>query len=386
MRSSVEQHCSVSRANRHLHTKEVPVNNMKFALKLIAFAVLSFLIGIACASPLLVSELNIRPWITHVQGPTAKMDVEVVYANFSLLNANSPLNNDSGPTISYYAVVNVTNPSEFASSLTRIEFLAAQRVENNSGYIGSSSGGVGWEVAGVWLDGKWYNVTWVNVSTPSFESGNISVIHVLPGQEYWIEGVRLYDRYVNGILVATYLDMNGTWTDVSGKVTVNHPPIDNGVTATVIVADETHYFENIAVRNYPSNGTVVDPQPGWAVRTVYHLVGEGLFNNSWAPHQSRLILISGSWDLRKPFADIAPVLALQSGNLTLKTMASNFIDSEAGFSNNTVTDTWSDTTELKQVQLTQSENSLIYNPLSLNSNAFRVDTWGVEVNLRSDTP
>jgi len=238
------------------------------------------------------------------------------------------------------------------------------------------------------LDGKWYNLTWVNVAGPVFDtSGKMSSgIHVLPGQEYWIQGVQLYDRYVNGILVATYLNMNGTWTDVTGKVTVDHPSIDNGVRADVIVADEIHNFENLAVREYPSNGSAVDPSPGWAMRTVYHLVGEGLFNNSWAPHQSRLMLISGSWDLRKPFTDTMPIAALQLGNLTLKTMASNFLVSEAGFSNNTVTDTWSVTTELKQVQLTQSGNSFIYNPLFLNNKAFHVDKWGIEAKLKSDAP
>ena len=360
---------------------------MKFALKLIVFAVLSFSMGIACASPLLVSELNIRPWITHVQGSTAKMDVEVIYANLSLQDTNKPITNDSGPTISYFAVVNITNPSEFTSSLTRIEFLAAQHIGNSSEITGFSNEGAKWEAAGVWLDGKWYNVTLVNVSAPSFDmNGNMSVIHVLPGQEYWIQGVQLYDRYVNGILVATYLNMNGTWTDVTGKVTVDHPSIDNGATTSVMVADETHNFENFAVRNYPSNGTVIGQLPAGAMRIVYHLVGEGLFNNSWAPHQSRLILIDGSWNLRNPFADMAPVTALQSSNLTFRTMASNFIGSEAAFSNNTVTDTWSYTTEEKQVYLTQNGNSFIYNPLSLSNTAFLVDKWGVEVKLRGDTP
>jgi len=358
---------------------------MKFALKLIVFAFLSFSIGIACASPLLVSELNIRPWITHVQGPTAKMNVEVVYANFTLQNANNPITNDSGTTISYYTVLNITNPSEFTSSLTRVEFLAAQQINNSSGIIGN--GGAEWEAAGAWVDGKWYNLTWVNVSGPSFDmSGNMSLIHVLPGQEYWIQGVRVYDRYVNGVLAATYLDMNGTWTDVTGRITVDHPSVGGGYSANGIVAEETHNFENLAVRDYPSNGTTTDPSSGWAMRTVYHLVGEGLFNNSWAPQQTRLVLVSGSWDLRKPFADIATMAALQSGNLTFKTMVTNFVASKAGFSNNTVTDTWSDTTELKQAQLTQSGNSFIYNPLSLNNKAFQVDKWGVEVNLRNDAP
>ncbi len=171
------------------------MKNMKFALKLIVIAVLSFSIGIACASPLLVSELNIRPWITHVQGPTAKMEIEVIYANFTVQNADDPIAKDMGPTISYLAVVNITNPSEFISSLTRIEFLAAQKVQNSSsGIDGFSTGGALWEAAGVWLDGKWYNLTWVNAAGPVFDmSGKMSSgIHVLPGQEYWIQGVQLY--------------------------------------------------------------------------------------------------------------------------------------------------------------------------------------------------
>jgi len=361
---------------------------MKFAIKLIVIAFLSFSMGIVCASPLLVSELNITPWITHVQGPTAKMDVEVIYANFTLENTNYPLTADRGPTISYYVVVNITNPSDFVSSLTRVEFLAAQKVENSSEISGLSTAGALWEEAGVWMEGKWYNLTLVDVSGPVFDmSGKMSSgIHVLPGQEYWIQGVQLYDRYVNGILVATYLNMNGTWIDVTDKVNVTHPSLDNGFQANVLVADEIHNFENVAIRDYPGNGTVVDPLPGLAMRTVYHLVGEGLFNNSWTPHHSRLILISGSWELRKPFANTTPVLALQSGKLTFKTMAANFVESMAGFSNNTVTDTWSDTTELKQVQLTQSESGFIYNPFSLSENVFQVDKWNVEVNIRGEMP
>jgi hypothetical protein len=98
------------------------------------------------------------------------------------------------------------------------------------------------------------------------------------------------------------------------------------------------------------------------------------------------MLISGSWELRKPFTDMMPMTALQLGNLTFKTMASNFLVNETGFSNNTVTDTWFVTTELKQIQLTQSGNSFIYNSLSLNNKAFQVDKWGIEAKLKSDAP
>lgn len=360
---------------------------MKFALKLIVFAILSFSIGIACASPLLVSELNIRPWITYVQGPTAEMTVEVVYANFTLQNEGNAITKDSGPTISYYAVINVTNPSDFEATVSRVDFMAAQQIINNSANPHPYNGGEGWSAKGAWVDGKWYNLTWVTVGYPSTnENGSLYWVSMPSGQEYWMEGVQIYDRYINGTLAATYLNMNGTWTDVIGRITVERQQQGSNYLAHGLVANEMHIFENMATREYPSNGTVYDQFYG-ATRMVYHLVGnDSLFDNVWVPHKSRLFLISGNWDMREHFADSDLVAKLQSGNLTFKTMASNIIDSEFGFSNNTVTNTWSDTTELKQVQLTQSGNSFIYNPLFINSKAFQVDKWGVEVNLRNDAP
>lgn len=345
---------------------------MKFALKLILCAILSFSVGIACASPLLVSELNIRPWIKYVQGPTAEMAVEVVYANFTVQNANEPIREDSGPTILYYVVVNMTNPSDFGATVLTVEFLAAQQITNNSANAHPANGGEGWQAEGAWVDGKWYNLTWVNVSYPSFYlNDNMSLEYMPKGQEYWMEGVQVYDRYVNGTLATTYLNMNGTWTDVTGKITVNRPQQGRSYSANGVVANEMHFFENIA----GSNGTTPDSSYG-AMQMKHHLVGEGLFNNYWGPHQSRLFVLSGSWDVHKPSADNKTIAALQSGNLMLKTEIMNFVMSESGLVNNTATDTSSYAIELKQVYLTQTANSYVYT--TLHNPAFQTDQWGLE--------
>ena len=72
---------------------------MKHQAKLILFGMLSLTIGVAFASPLLASELNVQPFIKHIQGPTADF-VNVVYANF-ILNGSKPVSKNDGPAISY---------------------------------------------------------------------------------------------------------------------------------------------------------------------------------------------------------------------------------------------------------------------------------------------
>lgn len=360
---------------------------MKIALKLIVCAILSFSVGIACASPLLVSELTIKPWIEHVQGPTAEFDVNVVYANFTLLNSDVPVEKNSGPAISYFVVANVTNPSDFPARLVEINFCVAKEITkvtgsmNPFGVNGNWSSSSGWEAEGAWVDGKWYNVTWVNSTYPRFDKdGNMvqSAFDYPEEMMYWMEGVQICDRFVNGTLVATYLNMNGTWTDVTGKITVNRPPEGSSYRVTGAIVDEMHAFENVAVREYTSDGIALGSSFG-VMKVTHHLVGEGLFDNNWAPHESRLIAISSSWDVRKPLADENAVEALQSSNLAFKTQTMNSVDVDTRVVNNTTLDTWSYATELKEVQLTQSGNSYIYNTILNDDQMFQADQWNVEV-------
>lgn len=121
MCSALEQKRSVSRANRYIKQWEVPVIKNENRIKNVNSSNLSLTVGIACASPLLVTELNIRPWINQVQGVTAQFEVKVVYANFTLQNGDKPVTQDSGPTISYFAVVNITNLSNLLSLLRALD-------------------------------------------------------------------------------------------------------------------------------------------------------------------------------------------------------------------------------------------------------------------------
>src|ERR1700690_1762487 len=98
---------------------------MKTLIKLIICAIFSFSIGIACASPLIVTELYITPFIEHVQGPTANYIINVVYANFTIINASNPISEYSGPEIAYYVVLEITNPSNISAQLLDVEFTAA---------------------------------------------------------------------------------------------------------------------------------------------------------------------------------------------------------------------------------------------------------------------
>ncbi|MDR0797135.1 MAG: hypothetical protein LBE70_00210 [Nitrososphaerota archaeon] len=119
------------------------------------------------------AELSIKPYITRVQGPTAPFDIEVVYANFTITNPDAPITQTSGPTIDYYVVVNVTNPSEYRAFLSRTTFTVAQEVRN----IGSQSPfeslnyariGEGGVAKGAWVDDVYYNVTYT-IPYPDFD-------------------------------------------------------------------------------------------------------------------------------------------------------------------------------------------------------------------------
>jgi hypothetical protein len=364
---------------------------MKIGIKLLAVAILSLTMGIACASPLLVTELNIRPYINYVQGQTAQFNVNVIYANFTIQNADAPVEQDSGPTITYFAVVNITNFSDLDATLQKVEFSAAPQFVSVPA-IGNGS--IAWEAAGAWVDGKWYNLTWVNQASPYIdENGNLIQTFKL-AEPYWMQGVQLLDTYVNGNLTSTYMNMNGTWTNVTGHIDVTRTPIGTGYSSATEVVDSIQAFDSEGAvkfldENFTSNGTGYGFSYG-AMSEIDHLDGPDYFNNSWEPQQSRLVAISDSWDVRDPpETDNSAVQAIQAGNLTFMTLVSNIADLPLklqGIVNNTVTNTYSTNVQSIQVQLTQNGNSYLYNPLSLDNQAFQIDQWGVEATLRSQTP
>ena len=39
------------------------------------------------------------------------------------------------------------------------------------------------------------------------------------GEGYWMEGVQLMDKAADGTVTNMYMNMNGTWVDVTGRIT-----------------------------------------------------------------------------------------------------------------------------------------------------------------------
>jgi hypothetical protein len=354
---------------------------MKALTKLIICAILSLSIGVACATPLLVTELGIRPFIKQVQGPTANDIINAVYANFTIINESTPITQYTGPNIAYYIVLNITNPSSVSAQLRNVIFTAAS--SNKSSTAGSlfmsGASGQGYTLEGAWVDDKWYNVTWAAGAIPEIdmEGKMVSTDNSSDASGYWMQGVQLNDVYVNGTLTYTYMNMNGTWRDVTNQIDVTHPaPINpfaraNSLGKTIV---NEHY---VFVSAPPiTSSPVTDKWAPWV--TQYVLVGDGRFNEIWAPHQSRLILLSGIYEVRQPFGDASVFDALQSGNITLQTKIMDVADG-MGTVNNTFTDTSEFPMEQKQILLTQSGDSYIYNAILGGNQRFETDQWGVEV-------
>ena len=386
---------------------------MKIAAKLILAAVLSLSIGIAAATPLMISELNIRPWTDHVQGPTAIFDLDVVYANFTVQNPDTPITKTTGPTISYFAVVNVTNPSEQRALLLGTDFWAGQQVENITGQApfdvkGNWSTGEGAEAKGAWVDGVWYNVTWVD-SYPFFDANGTMTQSPFPQgtSGYWIEGVQIYQRtsHIEGgaTITSTYMNMNGTWTDVTGRITVDLPQDGPTYSMRGPVADQQIFYQKVDpdgggmhVDTTEINGTKTtvitygnqDTSQGY-ISTKTINTGTDAFDNHFAPGDSRLIMVYGSWNVTTDWVSmngngfINPVQVIQSGNVQIKTTMHTVVDVNPVLGNNTFMDTWSDATVIRQLTLTQLGDSYIYNAALGSNQQFRLDQFGAEAFITS---
>jgi hypothetical protein len=292
---------------------------MEALTKLIICAILSLSIGVACATPLLVTELNIRHYIKQVQGPTANDIINVVYANFTVIDESASITQYTGPNIAYSIVLNITNPSNVSAQLLDVIFTAADGNKTSLGSLfRSGSSGQGYSVEGAWVDGKWYNVTWAAGTPEIGMDGKMVSTNSSDKDGYWMQGVQLDDVYVNGSYTYTYMNMNGTWRDVTNQINVVHPapanPFDNANPLGKTIVSEHYVFVGAPpLTSLP----VTDKYAPWV--TQYVLVGAGRFNETWAPHQSRLILLSGIYEVRAPFGDRSLFTTLQSGNITLQT-------------------------------------------------------------------
>jgi hypothetical protein len=336
---------------------------MKTGTNLILLGILSMLVGTAFASPLLISELEIMPGPFLPEGPKAEFSVNVVYANFSVQD-NATIDRVPFPfsenetenlsVVSYFAVLNITNHSDMDAVILEAFFHAAKEI-NKGGDNGTHGGR--WWAKGAWLDGEWVNVTWI----PGMQLENGTWI-----DGYLQEGVYIEDCYSNAdnSLVSTSMYIDGSWVDVTGRINVTRNDDDDlwvSIKSDLLVAS-THAFTR---RRDGYNAT--DIPFHW----TYIWSGPGDFNNTWAPHQSRLIALTGTQILTKSADGIK---ALKTGSLTIHAAIRNYVPF-----NGTLLDTMSSAVELKPIQLEITEDGYLYNAILSDDRMFVMDSFGVEV-------
>jgi hypothetical protein len=367
---------------------------MKIGTNLLLIGILSMLIGTAFASPLLITELGeIRPYKEPLPiGPTADVSASIVYANFSV-GDTSVVYNRNVTDLSYFVVLNITNNSDEWAVVKQVNFDAAEKItqgiSSDSQFFGEDwTSSSGWEAEGAWVDGEWYNVTWV--PNGNFWINCLSLIYgeeirgdvPTVGEGYWMEGVQIVDKRVGGTLTNTYMNMNGTWVDVTGRIEVTRmeePDMSKAVSVSGTFFSEMKILGRGSVG---SNKAVVISPDGEVTEIsdaeIIHAeittnVTEG-FSNLWAPHQSRLIAISTNRRIVSELVEPSRLELLETGPISLRVRVHHRLNGTLG-----VCESSSFSDEIKQVQLELTEDGYLYNIVLAEDQMFVMDSFGVEV-------
>lgn len=359
---------------------------MNFGTKLIVVAVLALSTGIAFAFPLAILPLNIKSFPRVPEGPKADFSVEFVYASF-LQNAGNA---------TYMIVLNVTNLSGIEAKISEVGFVAAQDVKIIPSALGGFSfangegpgvdfGGV---VKGVWLDNEWLNTTWIpgtdypfnliRIVTPDHSTANsVPELSANAAEEgTWIEGVPIAEYYNSTALTSTSIYINGSWVDVTGRVRAD--PEQPTVMASNTLVDQILPFSG---QHYANVGNAsVGPtteMPSWKMYngngpTYLWPSKADAFNNTWAGHQSRLIVLNGSL-----MFGVGPGFsALAAGKITLYAWASSYVND--WLVNGVYYNTVSTATRLNTVQMENTAAGYMYNVVLGENQMFQLDQYGVE--------
>ena len=408
---------------------------MKKSLSIVLIAVLAFGFGIAYAAPMIVVPVDIQLLPVVKEGPKADFSVDVVYAKFDLETSKNTVPSESA--VSYTVVLNVTNLSSESANLYELSFAAAQDISVKQSILGGTIydtayhsddlyrkfGGI---VDGVTLDGDWVNITWIpniyyqdgNLTTlanyPLFlyhiskaslnntiiegpltpaEVINFSTDHTINGTipdlpanasdtGIWFEGVPITEYYDQlGNLIITEMYINGAWVDVTGRVTVDKTqPL---MTTTNILLNQ-HLRIGSVYQNMNSTVGPVTTLPTWGdweVGTVNYVwlpfeTANQKFNPTFAPHESRLIIIYGT---QTP----SSLSSFESRNIKTYASASNYITNWPV--NGTYYDTISTTTQIKQLQLEQTQTGYLYNDILADNQTFQPSNSYLEVTVVART-
>ena len=300
-------------------------------------------------------------------GPKPQIGLDIVYANFSLQsnNLNTPVpewyyESYDGRTsvekpnfLTFDIVTNITNYSNRTALISKLSYC----VSNASHIFNWTRSIVNGSVEGLWLDGKWMNVTWV----PQKD--------VVPA--HWREGVDIERTFVRGNLTEVRMSVNGSWADVTNRVSLLEKdlvmPMNNLTMMTDIIARGEIRFFN------PSSWQPDTDMPQYSVANVN--LNDG-FDNRWLSGQSRLIILRGILPIG---SQLTPdIIERLNSNLTLaQVQASNQF--EDTYFNGVEHSTSQITTVIDPITLgTASDNSRVYNKVLAENQIFKLDCFQTE--------
>ncbi|MFB3889266.1 MAG: hypothetical protein ACE14S_07220 [Candidatus Bathyarchaeia archaeon] len=452
---------------------------MKTSIKLTLVALLALGIGVAYASPMLITPMNIQPLPRVLEGPKAEFSVNVVYANFSTTDwqytyteydeARNPTSKtDPATNLTYNVVLNVTNISDKPATVYEVAAALGKDISVQQSILGGSisiydtaepypDNGIfpsqlfGGIVDGVYLDGKWVNITWIpegrylpdgtwqsmpypdclTALTQAFwrtywhgvaydgaisgplnpdEVRDFSANHAINGTVpnlpanasetgVWFEGVPIAEYYdLTGNPLITEMYINGSWVDVTGRVTVdNMQPfmIGEGMLINIALPLGWQPTESYAIDYYNKTGTAapIATLPRWGSWGGgrgyawipgdwgnYYLSG---FNSTWGPHESRLIIVSGTQMHTEGYMSDKINAALESGKLKLYSSVSNYVN--VWPVNGTYYNTASTAIQTIQLQLEKTPSGYVYNAILADDQTFQPGKSSIEVTIAPRT-
>ncbi len=426
---------------------------MKTSMKLVLVAFLALGIGVAYASPMLISPINVKPFPRVPEGPKAEFSVSVVYASFNPVDfqytttewdwkGNRSNKTYEATNVTYTIILNVTNLSDQPATIYELTFEAAEDISVKQSILGGAiydagtytengifhSRHFGGFADGVYLDGKWVNITWIpegryeingtwqpmpypecliTLTQAYWHEGIISgplnpdevrafsadhtingTIPILPANAtetgIWFEGIPIAEYYdLTGNHLITEMYINGSWVDVTGRVTVDKMQpfmvASNGLVNNVMSVGAQPY------QNMNSSiGPITElPKWGsWGVGRGYSWFpwewGSRGLGNTWAPHESRLIMFNNTeMFVKTSGTTISGLTALQSGQIKLYASASNYITNWPV--NGTYYNTVSTAIQVADLQLDKTPTGYVYNAILANDQTFQPGKSSVEV-------
>jgi hypothetical protein len=437
---------------------------MKPSLKLSIIALLALGLGVAYASPMLLTPMNVQPFPVVPEGDKADFSVDIVYASFNPIewqckvpeyaeNESIVYNTYPAVNVTYNVVLNVTNLSDQPATIYELAFTAAEELSVTQSILGgtlydrgpvktpvdesrlaSHFGGI---VDGVYLDGEWVNITWIpegrwigntwqplpypqcliaftqvywneyegffpgpltpdDIAAFSADHSLNSAIPDLPANAseigIWFEGVPIteyYDRTGNPVITVMYI--NGSWVDVTGRVTVDKTQpfmVASNMLVNDVLTVGAPPYENI----YKPDDGPITALPHWRAgigvgRTYSWLPfgssGPETFNNTWAPGESRLIMFNNTQMFIISLGTSGEGIdALQTGTIKLYASVSNYIDNWPV--NGTYYNTASTAVQVAQLQLEKTSNGYIYNVILADNQVFQQGNSRIEVIISTE--